>query len=228
MENILNNIETVSALDTNLLTALTPVILSAVTFIYKWLKKMPDNDDGYFSKAGVRPYELKLSMSRFDFWKTKPITRNQKIGYSIASFFLIICIGVFMFFGEKTIKNQPESWASLVLIKTKENFLLTYDEAKSFPGERPWKLSVEDCYKDTYDNIANHRKISVTLTYSICSRIGLNGEKKGIEERIKATKKDKALSLIVCLAATTLFLYFLTSIIIDINIFSKITLYMKR
>ncbi|ORM69115.1 DUF6216 family protein [Pantoea rwandensis] len=193
----MNNIETVSALDTNLLTALTPVILSALTFIYKWLKKMPDNDDGYFSKAGVSPYELKLSMSRFDFWKTKPITRNQKIGYSITSLFLIIFIGVFMFFGGETIKKQPDNWASLVLIKTKENFLLTYDEAKNFPGERPWKLSVEDCYKDTYDNLATHRKISANLTYSICSRIGLNGERKGIEERIKASEKNKKLSLTV-------------------------------
>lgn len=224
----MNNVETFSVLDVNFLSTIMPAILSLIAFTYNWLKKSPDNDDGYFSKAGVSPYELKLSMTKFDFWKTKPLTKSSKIGYGLIITFLISCITIFLYLGGQIVKNQPNDWAALVLIKTKENFLLSYDEAKNFPGEKSWILTSEDCYRDTYENIGKDRKISPELTLSICSRIGLKKEVAGIEKRINATQKDKRTSFSLCAFIIVFLSYFLMSALIDLNIRSKILRYMKN
>jgi len=223
----LNNIENFSFLDKDLMSGIITATLSAIAFIYKWLKKMPDNDDGYFAKAGIRPYELKLSMSKFEFWKTKPLTKRGKIGYTTFAIILISLIAYFLYLGKETIRNQPNNWASLVLIKTKEKFLLSYDEAKNFPGENKWRLTSEDCHSDLYEKLAEKRKISLNLTYSVCSRIGLIGEKEGIEKRIKFTQRDKRASMLIFLAAILIFAYFLFAIAIDINIYHKTSRYLE-
>lgn len=223
----MNSVETFSVLDVNFLSTIMPAILSLIAFTFKWLKKLPDNDDGYFSKAGVSPYELKLSMTKFDFWKTKPLKKSSKVCYGLIIIFLVSCITTFLYLGGETIKNQPNGWAALVLIKTKENFLLSYDEAKSFPGEKSWALTYEDCYRDTYESIRRNKGISLDLALSICSRIGLKGEVAGIKKRISATQKDKRTSFSLCAFIIAFFSYFLISALIDLNIRSKILRYMK-
>lgn len=225
MEFILNNIGFFSVLNTSFFTALIPFILSAIALFYKWLHKKPDNDDGYFSKAGVKPYELKLSFSRFDFWKTNALEKKHKIAYNIIILSSFLLIGGCIYLGSVTIKKQPKNNAALVLIKTKEKFLLSYDEAVNFPGEKNWKLTIDDCYSDLYENLAAKRKISSYLVHSICSRIGLSGEKDGIEKRIKATQTDKYISLFICCSFIFFMLYVIVGLITDVNIHNKVARY---
>lgn len=224
----MENIDIFSALNTNLFTALIPVIISAVTLFFKWLKKTPENDDGYFSKAGVKPIELKLSLTKFNFWKTKKLTTVQKIGYGIIAIILLAMVSAFSVLTYKSMIAQPDKWAALMLIKTKENFLLTYDEAKNIPGEATWNLTPDDCYSDTYENIARGRKISPDLAHSICSQIGLVGEREAISERIHNTQKQKHASMFFGFICIAFFLYLLLALLIDVNIHNKVARYMKE
>lgn len=224
----MNSIGFFSVLNTSFFTALIPFILSAIALFYKWLHKKPDYDDGYFSKAGVKPYELKFSFTRFDFWKTNALEKKQKIGYGILILSSLLLIGGCVYLGSDTIKKQPDNNAALVLIKTKEKFLLSYDEAVSFPGEKEWSLTTDDCYSDLYENLAVKRKISSYLVHSICSRIGLRDEKDGIEKRIKATQVDKHISLFICFSFILFMLYVLIGLITDVNIHKKVARYKKN
>lgn len=221
----LNSIGFLSVLNTSFFTALIPFILSAIALFYKWLHKKPDNDDGYFSKAGVKPYELKLSFTRFDFWKTNALDRKHKILYYVIILSSLLTIGGCIYLGSDTIKKQPENYAALVLIKTKEKFLLSYDEAGNFSGEKKWKLTTDECYSDLYENLAAKRKISSYLVHSICSRIGLRNEKDGIEKRIKTTQTDKKISLFICFSFILFMLYVLIGLLTDINIHNKVARY---
>ncbi|WP_312462932.1 DUF6216 family protein [Pantoea endophytica] len=221
----MNSIGFLSVLNTSFFTALIPYLLSAIALLYKWLHKKPDNDGGYFSKAGVKPYELKLSFTRFDFWKTNALDKKHKTVYYIIILILFLTIGGCAYLGSDTIEKQPDNNAALVLIKTKEKFLLSYDEAVNFPGEKNWKLTTDDCYSDLYDNLAAERKISSYLVHSICSRIGLRNEKDGIEKRIKATQTDKQISLFICFSFILFMLYVLVGLLTDINIHNKVARY---
>ncbi|QZY90820.1 DUF6216 family protein [Pantoea dispersa] len=221
----MNSIGFLSVLNTSFFTALIPYVLSAIALFYKWLHKKPDNDDGYFSKAGVKPYELKLSFTRFDFWKTNALDKKHKNFYHIIILFSLLTIGGCMYLGSDTIKKQPKNYAALVLIKTKEKFLLSYDEAVNFPGEKNWKLTTDDCYSDLYENLAAKRKISSYLIQSICSRIGLRDEKDGIEKSIKSTQTDKKISLFICFSFVLFMIYVVVGLLTDINIHNKVARY---
>lgn len=130
-----------------------------------------------------------------------------------------------MYLGSDTIKKQPKNYAALVLIKTKEKFLLSYDEAVNFPGEKNWKLTTDDCYSDLYENLAAKRKISSYLIQSICSRIGLRDEKDGIEKSIKSTQTDKKISLFICFSFVLFMIYVVVGLLTDINIHNKVARY---
>lgn len=222
----MNNFEILNLINTHIYEVIFSALVSLVTIFWKKLNLIPKKDACFFKKAGVQPWQINISFTRINFWKAKKLTKKVKAGYFFMMTVMLTLFIFFAYFAFESIVSQPNQWAALKLIKTNEQFLLTYDKAKNFNNEKPWELTPDTCHTKTYQTLSKEKGISHALVYSICTSIGMIGEKNKIEKRIYNTQKQKYLSLSLAIIGMLYFGYFMLALASEINIYSKISKYM--
>lgn len=177
-----------------IIAILTPTLALFVStrLKFNFLKQLPD----YIKDAGVSPLLYRLSYSRFDLGKIRLLSKSKKIISAIFSSSFIILLVFYLFFSLRLIITTPAGYTNLTLNSTGEVFLLSENNAMSYPDKSLWKLDQDICHSDIYPNLAGKYNISYKLVYMICTTVGLQREKQNVEKLVKDSTRGKIYLLV--------------------------------
>ncbi|SEK52412.1 hypothetical protein SAMN04487787_102223 [Kosakonia sacchari] len=177
-----------------IIAILTPILALFISTRLKFnlLKQLPD----YIKDAGINPLLYRLSYVRFDLGRITLLSKSKKIVLVIFSLSLAIFLVFYLFFSLRLIITTPAGYANLTLNATGEVFLLSENNAMSYPDKSLWKFDQDMCHSDLFPNLAGKYNISYKLVYMICTTVGLQREKQNVENLVEDCTRSKVYLLV--------------------------------
>lgn len=146
---------------------------------------------GYVREAGVSSILFRCFYKETSLEKIKPLSVKYKIFAVSSSLFIALMFGVFSFYTAKIIIETPKGFTNLKFIDTNEKFIISENEAVSYPDRTQWRLNQDVCHSDVYQNLSDNFNISYDLVFMLCTTVGLDKERKNIKERVDKFKVDR-------------------------------------
>lgn len=193
-------------------------------FYPKIFKKTPD----YLEQAGINPLLWRLSGKKLDLATLKPVSRKEKIVATLFSLAIFVTIACFAFFSLKLIVTTPSGYTNLTLTRTGEQFLLSTEQALSYPDKTQWRLDQERCHRDIYPELGRQLGISEVLVYELCTTVGLESQRGYIKESIERYNRDKRVVLSMVLLFAVYASWMIASLIAPIVITPKLIAWRER
>lgn len=193
-------------------------------FYPKMFKKTPD----YLEQAGVNPLLWRFSGKKLAPATLKPITRKEKIVTTLFSLAIFAMVVGFTFYSLKLVVTTPAGYTNLTLTRTGEQFLLSEEQALSYPDKTRWRLDQEQCHKDIYPELGRKFAISEALVYELCTTVGLESHRIHIKESIKRYNRDKGVVLSCVLLFAVYAAWMIVSLIAPLVITPKLIAWREK
>lgn len=162
-------------------------------FYDKLFRALPD----YVKAAGVNSILYRLSCGSIKLEELRPISRKSKVLNCFFSLIIVVSIGCFNYYSFKIILNTPRGYANLTLPLTEEWFVISENDAMSYPDNDKWRLDQDICHLNIYPEISKKIGVSYKLVYMICTSVGLDKEKNNIKNRVDKFSKDRNVVIII-------------------------------
>jgi len=184
-----------SLLNTPLITGVVCVILTTLLQIKKessgsnkkFFKEIPS----YVKEAGVSSILFRFFYKEIPLDKLKPLSYKEKIVAVSLSFIIALIVGGFLSYITKIVIETPRNFTNLIYLETNEKFILSENEAISYPDKSQWRLNQDICHSNTYQNLSEHFNISYDLIFMICTTVGLDKERQKIKARVDKFDLDR-------------------------------------
>ena len=190
-------------------------------FYMKLFKPIPD----YVKDAGISTFLYLLSYRNVDIENVKPITSINKFLMLLFSLIIMVSIGCFSYYSFKIILNTPREYANLTLSSTDEWFVISENDARSYPDNNKWRLDQDACHTDIYQEISKSIGASYDLVYLICNSVGLDKQKVHIRKRVEKFRKDRNVVVFINIIFITYALFIIAIICAPITIVPKLIKY---
>ncbi|HFK5775639.1 TPA: DUF6216 family protein [Enterobacter ludwigii] len=151
----------------------------------------------YVRSAGVNLFLYRISCGTIKIEDIQPISVIKKGIMLFFSLVIIVSIGCFTYYSFKIILNTPKGYANLTLPLTDEWFVISENDAMSYPDNDKWMLNQDVCHSKIYQEISKNIGASYQLVYMICTSVGLEKEKNGLKKRIDKFSKDRNVVVII-------------------------------
>lgn len=193
-------------------------------FYPKIFKKTPD----YLEQAGVNPLLWRFSGKKLDPATLKPVTRKEKIVATLFSLAIFAMVVGFTYYSLKLVVTTPAGYTNLTLTRTGEQFLLSEEQALSYPDKTQWRLDQEQCHRDIYPELGRKFAISEELVYEICTTVGMEGKKNMIKESVDRYNRDKGVVLSFVLLFVVYAAWMIASLMAPIVITPKLIAWREK
>lgn len=218
-----------SLLNTPLFVGVACVILAALLEVKKHPrglnKKLFKEIPGYVTEAGVTPFVFRFFYKDVSLDKIKPVSVRDKIAAILFSIFIVLIVGSFSVYTAKIVIETPKGFTNLKFIETKEKFILSENEAVSYPDKTQWRLNQDVCHSNTYQNLSGHFSMSYELVFMICTTVGLDKERENISKLVNKFNADRVFVMVLIFAFVVYCLFFIMVLCAPIFITPKLLKY---
>lgn len=204
----MENYDLWSLLNTPLIADVICLILATLLQVNKQPlglnKKIFKEVPSYVKDAGVNSILFRFFYRDIPLEKIKPLSSKEKITAVSLSLLIVLIVGAFSFYTAKIVIETPKGFTNLKFIDTNEKFILSENEAVSYPDKSQWRLNQDVCHTDTYQNLSGGFNISYDLIFMICTTVGLDKEREKTKELVEQFKIDR---VFVCVLSIIFLIY---------------------